>query len=164
MTKIFQHRWPIGKDEENTSIFVNTQPDDLFGDEYEVEEIPAQALGNNLYKVCAIPLLVHDVNFGDVVNADASRRYKETVTDGGRFGFRLAINIPDSHAGEEAAEFQSVIKYLQKKKWNIEFFSHILVGVDADDINGARKLSSDLEKMVKKRWLIAYDTVRLNNE
>jgi len=32
--------------------------------------------------------------------------------------------------------------------------------VDADNIKNAKKLSSDLEKMVKKKWLIAYDTVR----
>lgn len=37
----FQHRWPVWKEEGDTCIFVNTQPDDLFGDEYQVEKIPA---------------------------------------------------------------------------------------------------------------------------
>jgi hypothetical protein len=159
MTKIFQHRWPVWNDEADTSIFVHTQPDDLYGEEYELEEIPAQVLGEDLYKVCAIPLLVHNINLGDVVKADAARTYQETVTDSGRFGFRLAVNISDSH-DDEPAEFTSVINNLQKKNWNIEFFSHVLVGVDADNLKKAKKLSSELEKMVKKKWLIAYDTVR----
>lgn len=161
MTKIFQHRWPVCKDEADTSVFVKTQPDDLFGDEYQVEEIPAQAVGKNLYKICAIPLLVHDINLGDIVKADSSRSYVETVTDGGRFGFRLAINAPHSHDDEEPPEFKSVIKNLQKKNWNtIEFFSHVLIGVDTEHIKNAKKLAADLEKMVKKKRLIAYDTIR----
>lgn len=158
MTKIFQHRWPAWEEICDTSIYIDTQPDDLYGDEYEVEEVSAQALGGNLYKVCAIPLLVHDINLGDIVKADDSRTYKDTVTHGGRLGFRLAVNIPNSHDDEEPAEFKSVIKRLQKKKWNIEFFSHALVGVDAGNSKDAQKLASELEKMVKKEWLIAYDT------
>jgi hypothetical protein len=161
MTKIFQHRWPVREDDADSSFLVRIQPDDLYGDEYELEEIPAQALGDNRFRVCAIPLLVHDTNLDDVIKADAKNMYAETITDSGRFGFRLGINVPDNHKHEEVAEFTRVIKKLKKKDCNIEFFSHVLIAVDASDEKNASKLSSMFEKMVKKKWLIAYDTVRL---
>lgn len=161
MINYFQHRWPVLKGQEDTSILISIQPDDLFGDEYKMEEIPAQALGENLYKICAIPLLVHDLNLEDIVKADANRVYMQTTNDGGRYGFRLAVNIPSNHNDIEPAEFSAVVKYLQKKKYNIEFFSHTLIGVDVSDLKSAKKLAAELEKMVKNKLLMGYDTTRL---
>jgi len=115
MTKIFQHRWPVWKDEEDTSIFVNTQPDDLFGDEYKIEEILAQALGDSLYKICAIPLLVHDINLGDVVRVGTDRAYNETITDGCRFGFRLAINTPPHSHDDEGTSLKKLLNTFKRK-------------------------------------------------
>lgn len=158
--RIFKHKQPVWEDKADTSVFVPLKKDDLFSEDYDFEEIPALLTENSQYKICAIPLLVHDINLDDVVKADSQRLYEKTVTDSGRYGFRLAINIPDSHTDENVSEFEEVIGYLEKQDCNIEFLSHLIVGVDVDNEKKARKLSGELSKMVSRKLLIAYDTTR----
>ena len=162
MAEVFKHRWPVWQNEVNTSIFVPVQKDDLYGEEYALEEIPAKAEGNGHYKVCSIPLLVHNINLGDIVETNTEMLYEKTVVDNGRYGFRLAINTPDTHESENIPEFERVIDSLVKKyNNNVEFFSHALVAIDVADRKSAKKISKYLEKMIVDEWLIAYDTIRL---
>ena len=46
------------------------------------------------------------------------------------------------------------------KPYALEFLSHLIVGVDVDNLKKACKLSGELSKMVSRKLLIAYDTTR----
>lgn len=157
-TEKFVHPHPIRKDEIDSTVLVRIIDED-YANQYEFEEIPAERIERNHYRLCASPLLVRDLNLDDIVMADDQGIFVNLVKDKGKFGFRVGMHIHyEDH--DEISKYEKVIEELEKLKCDIEYYSHHLVGIVANNRWKARKVQNKLLKLQEQGLILGIETNR----
>ena len=128
-------------------------------EEYDYEEIPVTLIDRNLYRLCATPLLVQDLNLDDIVMADDRGLYVDLVKDSGKFGFRVGMHIHHQDH-DELSKYDAVVEELKKLNCDLEYYSHHLIGIVANNRWKARKVQNKLLKLVQQGLALGIETNR----
>lgn len=119
-----------------------------------LELLAVRRVAAGRYEVCCLPFLLYEICLGDVVDVDeATREITATVTDAGRFLFR--VHTFRSRGGLKARDVASQVSSLG---FAFEIHGRDLVAVDADASRG-QELADFLEAgEVRGDW--EYETGR----
>ncbi len=130
--KIFTHPHPAWGDVADSEVKMLVE-DETTREIFDYELIPSKHQRNNLYQICAIPLVAYELNLGDIVELDSDHFITKIHTRGGRFGYRIAIFSESHNHHEDIINHEKVVNELYRKGYTLELNTHNLIAVDVDD-------------------------------
>lgn len=158
-TRVFTHPHPVRANDIDSTVLVPIT-EEVYVDHYDYEKIPALAVGENLYRLQASPLVVRDLNLDDIVMADDNGMFIKLEKDNGKHGFRVAMQIHyDDH--DDLVKYEKVMARLEKLNCDMEFYSHQLVGIVASSRWNVRKLNRELIKLQAEDLILGVETNRI---
>lgn len=130
----------------------------VWSDDYKYEELYIRQTKQGQGEICCVPLLVYDLNLGDIISFDKNHILKKKIKDNGHYGFRIAAE----HNQSDMDQYAEIIDELKKTSdsVSIEFNSHSLFGVDVPTEQQAQEIAAYLESLEENKKIIAYETIR----
>lgn len=157
-TSKFTHPDPIYRDDIDSGILVPVE-NEVYSGFYDYEEIPTQQIDYNTYRLCSSPLLVRDLDLGDLVTADDNGTFLAIEKKSGKVGYRIAMEV-HTDQGDDIVKFNKVMEAVKGLNCDVEPYSHQLMGIVVSGKWKARKVWRTLERMRKDGLIADIETNR----